>query len=227
MQLFELRQYVERRGWNVFHEYVDTGFSGAQSSRPQIDQLLADARRRRFDAVLVWKLDRWGRSVAHCVRTIQELVSLDVRFLSVSEGIDTGVDNPMSRFMLHILAAFAEMEREIIRERVRAGQPAARAKGKPFGRPKRIFRRDEALRLRTEGKSWRYIARTHCTFDSVRGVAKASSKPILLSHTAVAGSKAQGTFWAENFRGGQDGRERKSRGCMIGNRKLFRLARIS
>ena len=160
MQLHELRQYVATRGWQVFEEYVDTGVSGAKASRPQIDRLLSDARRRRFDAVLVWKLDRWGRSVAHCVRTIQDLVALDVRFLTVSEGIDTGQDNPMSRFMLHIFAAFAEMEREVIRERVRAGQRAAKAAGRTLGRPRRVFRRDEALRLRAEGKSWRNVAQT-------------------------------------------------------------------
>lgn len=159
MQLHELRTYVASRGWEVFAEYIDTGVSGAKESRPQINELLENARKRRFDAVLVWKLDRWGRSVAHCVRTIQELVALDVRFLSVSEGIDTGVDNPMSRFMLHIFAAFAEMEREVIRERVRAGQRAAKAAGKPLGRPKRVFRRDEAIRLHSEGKSWRAIAK--------------------------------------------------------------------
>lgn len=160
MQLHELRQYTAKRGWQVIQEYVDTGFSGAQASRPQLDRLLADARRRRFDAVLVWKLDRWGRSVAHCVRSLQELVSLDVRFLSASEGIDTGVESPMSRFMLHLFAAFAEMEREIIRERARAGQRAARAKGTAFGRPKRAFRRDEAVRLRKADKSWREVAQT-------------------------------------------------------------------
>ncbi len=98
--------------------------------------------------MLVWKLDRWGRSVAHCVRSIQELVSLGVRFLSPTESIDTGADSPMSKFLLHLFAAFAEMERGIIRERVRAGVRAAKAKGTRLGRPQRVFRRDEAQRLR-------------------------------------------------------------------------------
>ena len=158
MQLRELSQYVQKRGWEVFEEYVDTGFSGAASSRPQLDRLLADARLRRFEAVLVWKLDRWGRSVAHCVRSIQELADLGIRFLSPTESIDTGTESPMSRFLLHLFAAFAEMEREIIRERVRAGVNNAKAKGTRLGRPKRVFRRDEALRLRNEGASWRAIA---------------------------------------------------------------------
>ena len=158
MQLHELRQYVAKRGWEVFQEYqeyVDTGFSGAAASRPRLDQLLRDARLRKFEAVLVWKLDRWGRSVAHCVRSIQELVSLGVRFLSPTESIDTGAESPMSKFLLHLFAAFAEMERGIIRERVRAGVRAAKAKGTRLGRPRRVFRRAEAQRLREQGMSWR------------------------------------------------------------------------
>ena len=108
----------------------------------------------------VWKLDRWGRSVAHCVRSIQELVSLGIRFLSLTESIDTGTENPMSRFLLHLFAAFAETERAVIRERVQAGVRNAKAKGIPLGRPQRVFRRDEAQRLRAQGASWREIART-------------------------------------------------------------------
>jgi putative DNA-invertase from lambdoid prophage Rac len=160
MQLHELRRYVVRCGWQVFAEYVDTGFSGAAASRPELDHLLRDARLRKFEAVLVWKLDRWGRSLAHCVRSIQELVSLGIWFLSPTESIDTGADSPMSRFLLHLFAAFAEMEREIIRDRVCAGMRAAQSKGTRFGRPQRVFRRDEARRLRAEGASWREIART-------------------------------------------------------------------
>ena len=159
MQLHELLQYVVRQGWEVFAEYVDTGFSGAQTSRPELDRLMQDARLRRFEAVLVWKLDRWGRSVAHCVRTIQDLVALRIRFLSPNEAIDTGIESPISRFLLQLLAAFAEMEHEIIRERVRAGVRAAKAKGTSLGRPRRVFRRDEARRMRAEGLSWRRIAR--------------------------------------------------------------------
>src|SRR5580698_1588608 len=94
MQLHELRQYVAKQGWQVFAEYVDTGFSGAVASRPRLDQLLRDARLQKFEGVLVWKLDRWGRSVAHCVRSIQELVSLGIRFLSSTESIDTGAEQP-------------------------------------------------------------------------------------------------------------------------------------
>ena len=89
MQLRELRHYAAGRDWQVFREYVDTGWSGARASRPELDRLMQDARARRFDAVLVWKLDRWGRSVADCIRSIQELVSLGVRFLAVTQNLDT------------------------------------------------------------------------------------------------------------------------------------------
>jgi putative DNA-invertase from lambdoid prophage Rac len=160
MQLHELRQYVVKQGWQVFQEYVDTGFSGAAASRPRLDQLLRDARLQKFEGVLVWKLDRWGRSVAHCVRSIQELVSLGIRFLSPTESIDTGADSPMSKFLMHLFAAFAEMERGIIRERVCAGVRAAKARGTRLGRPRRVFRRDEAIRLRKQGMSWRKVAET-------------------------------------------------------------------
>ena len=114
---------------------------------------------RRFDAVLVWKLDRWGRSVADSIRSIQELAGLGVRFLAVTQNLDTDQSNPMSRFLLHILAAFAELEREMIRERVIAGIRHAKNQNKSIGRPRRIFRRDKALRMRAKGFSWRQIAR--------------------------------------------------------------------
>jgi putative DNA-invertase from lambdoid prophage Rac len=159
MQLRELREYCSRQGWEVYREYVDTGFSGAKASRPQFDRLMNDARQRRFDAALVWKLDRWARSLPQSVQTIQEMASLGIRFLAVTQGIDTSHENPMSRFLLNILACFSELEKELIRERVTCGLRAARAKGKQLGRPKRVFRRDEALQLRSEGKSWRAISK--------------------------------------------------------------------
>jgi DNA invertase Pin-like site-specific DNA recombinase len=158
MQLRELRAYAAARKWKVYAEYVDTGWSGAKASRPELNRLTADARKRRFDAVLVWKLDRWGRSVADSIKSIQELVSPGVRFVAVTQNIDTDESNPMARFLLHIMAAFAELEREMTRERVVAGVRAGRANGKRLGRPKRIFPRDEAVRLRSEGMSWRNFA---------------------------------------------------------------------
>jgi DNA invertase Pin-like site-specific DNA recombinase len=106
---------------------------------PGSDQLLRDARLQKFEGVLVWKLDRWGRSVAHCVRSVQELIGLGIRFLSPTESIDTGADSPMSKFLMHLFAAFAEMERGIIRERVCASVRAAKARGTALGRPRRVF----------------------------------------------------------------------------------------
>ena len=159
MQLGELRDYCQRRSWQIAEEYVDTGWSGAKASRPQLDLLMKQARLRAFDAVLVWKLDRWGRSLINSLQSVQELVSLGVRFIAVTQNIDTDESNPMSRFMLHIFGAFAEFEREMIRERTVSGVRAARAKGKKLGRPKRVFRRDEVARLRESGQSWRAIAK--------------------------------------------------------------------
>jgi DNA invertase Pin-like site-specific DNA recombinase len=158
LQLNELREYAAHRKWKVAAEYVDTGWSGAKANRPQLTRLMQDARKRRFDAVAVWKLDRWGRSIKDSIATIQELTALGIRFLAVTQNIDTDESNPMSRFLLHIMAAFAELERELIRERVIAGVREARESGKQLGRPKRVFRRDEAVRLREAGWSWRRIA---------------------------------------------------------------------
>lgn len=159
MQVRELREYAVRRGWAMAGEYVDTGWSGAKVSRPELDHLMRDARQRRFDCVMVWKLDRWGRSLVQSLQSVQELASLGIRFLAITQNIDTDQSNPMSRFMLHIFGAFAEFEREIIRERTLAGVRQAKAKGKAIGRPRRVFRRDEVVRLRdVEGFSWRAIA---------------------------------------------------------------------
>jgi len=174
MQLTELRTYCKARGWEIVTEYVDEGWSGAKASRPALDKLKRDARRRSFDCVLVWKLDRWGRSVSDSIAGIQELVSLQVRFIAVTQNIDTDETSPMARFLLHILAAFAELEREMIRERVAAGMRQHKVnlklgrigrdlhtrsgKDLPVGRPRKVFRRDRALELRDAGKSVRGIA---------------------------------------------------------------------
>jgi len=131
-QINELKEYVERRGWTLQNVYQDQ-MSGAKASRPGLDQLIVDARRRRFDAVVVWKLDRFGRSLVHCVSGIQELASLGVRFIATSQGLDTDESNPASKLLMHILAAVAQFERELIRERVSAGMKAAKARGTKTG----------------------------------------------------------------------------------------------
>jgi putative DNA-invertase from lambdoid prophage Rac len=159
LQLREMREYATRRGLSLVGEYVDSGFSGAKASRPALDRLMAAASRRDFDCVLVWKIDRFGRSVLHLSQQLASLTSYGVRFIAISQGIDTDASNPTSRLMMTILAGVAEFEREIIRERTLSGVRAAKANGKTLGRPTRVFRRDEVKRLRDEdGMSWRSIA---------------------------------------------------------------------
>ena len=158
LQLRELNQYCEARGWQVYASYVDTGWSGAKVSRPQMDRLMADARLRKFGVVVCWKLDRWGRSLLHLVQSIQELDSLGVRFIAATQNIDTDQTNPVARLLLHIFAAFAEFERELTRERTVAGLKVARARGKTLGPPLRVFPRDKAAAMRREGMSYRAIA---------------------------------------------------------------------
>jgi putative DNA-invertase from lambdoid prophage Rac len=170
MQLADLRQYCTTRGWDIYGEYVDT-ISGTKSSRPGRDRPMKDVRARRVDAVLVWKLDRWGRSLADSVITMQELASAGVRFICTTQGLDTDDSNPMGRAMLGMLQVFAQFERDMINERINAGvkryqieHAAGRARSKsgknlPIGRPKSIFRVDEAIRMREEGLSWRKIAK--------------------------------------------------------------------
>jgi putative DNA-invertase from lambdoid prophage Rac len=161
IQIRELKEYVERRGWSLAGVYQDQ-MSGAKASRPGLDQLMADARRRTFDAVVVWKLDRFGRSLVHCVSGIQELASLGIRFIATSQGLDTDESNPASKLLMHILAAVAQFERELIRERVSAGMKAAKTNGtktgNAIGRPRRVFSRDEVVRLRETGFSIEKIA---------------------------------------------------------------------
>ena len=161
IQVRELEEYVERRGWELTGVYHDQ-MSGAKASRPGLDQLMADARRRKFDVVVVWKLDRFGRSLVHCVSGIQELASLGIRFIATSQGLDTDESNPASKLLMHILAAISQFERELIRERVSAGMKAAQTHGtktgNAIGRPRRIFNRDEVVRLRETGLSIEKIA---------------------------------------------------------------------
>ena len=134
-QLQELRAYSEVRGWTAV-EYTDKGVSGSKDRRPALDQMLADAMRRRFDVVVCWRLDRLGRNLRHLVTLIEELQSLGVAFVSLGEGID--FSTPAGKLQLHILAALAEFERGRIRERVLAGLHRAKAQGRRLGRPKAV-----------------------------------------------------------------------------------------
>ena len=133
-QRLELRRFCEARGWDAT-EYADTGVSGAKESRPALDRMLKDARRRRFDTLVVWKLDRLGRNLRHLILLLDELSALGVAFVSLNEGIDT--TTPAGRLQLHLLGAVAEYERGVIAERVKLGMARAKAQGKPVGRPRR------------------------------------------------------------------------------------------
>ena len=132
-QLAELRRYATARKWTA-SEYVDRGVSGAKDRRPALDLLVSEARRRRFDVVVCWRLDRLGRNLRHLITLLDDLQALGVAFVSLAEGIDA--TTPAGKLQMHILGAIAEFERERIRERVLAGLARARSQGKQLGRPK-------------------------------------------------------------------------------------------
>ena len=134
-QLAELRRYVAARGWTAT-EFVDRGVSGTRDRRPALDRLIRDAKRRKFDVLICWRLDRLGRSLKHLVTLLDELGALGVAFVSLGEGIDC--TTPAGRLQLHILAALAEFERARIAERVRAGLARARTNGTRLGRPEKV-----------------------------------------------------------------------------------------
>jgi len=158
MQLHELEAYAKARGWTVQDRYLDEGVSGSQTRRPGLDRLRAACRRRQVDVVLVWRLDRLGRSLKHLIMMLDELQSLGVAFVALHEQIDC--TTATGQLMLHLLGAFAEFERALIRERVKAGLAHARAKGQRLGRPRLKIDPARLKSLRNNGHSIRQIART-------------------------------------------------------------------
>lgn len=159
LQLRELRAYVKARGWKLAGEYVDTGWSGAKASRPELDKLMAAARARSVDCIVVWKLDRWGRSVANLVGSLQELHTLGVRWIATTQGLDTDESSPVGRLLIHMLSAVAEFERSLAQERIKAGITAAKARGVHCGRRCKIVDRVRVAEMRAAGVSFRAIAR--------------------------------------------------------------------
>ena len=157
MQTRELREYAERRGWKVFAEYVDIGISGTKETRPELDRLMADAHRRRFDAVVVWKFDRFARSVSHLLRALETFRAQGIEFVSFSEQLDTST--PAGKMVFTVLGAVAELERGLIVERVKAGLRNAKAKGKRLGRPKIGVDPARIAAFRRAGRSWSEIAK--------------------------------------------------------------------
>jgi DNA invertase Pin-like site-specific DNA recombinase len=157
MQLAELREYCARRGWEVVGEYVDAGVSGARERRPELDRMLATCRRCQIDAVVVYRYDRFARSLRQLVNALEDFRALGIEFVSIHEGVDTSTPN--GRLVFGIFATIAEFERELIRERVRSGIAAARAQGKQIGRRRKHVDTVRVLELRALGWSWSAIAK--------------------------------------------------------------------
>jgi DNA invertase Pin-like site-specific DNA recombinase len=157
MQTRELEEYCHRRGWPVFDTYVDNGFSGKKDSRPQLNRMMQDAHERRFDVVVVRRFDRFARSVSHLLRALEGFNALGIQFVSLSEQVDT--NTPTGKMIFTVLGAVAELERNLIVERVRAGLRHARAKGTRLGRPRKSVDTAAIASLRANEHSWRAISR--------------------------------------------------------------------
>jgi DNA invertase Pin-like site-specific DNA recombinase len=155
MQVHEMREYCERRGWQITTEYIDLGVSGTKEKRPQLDKLFSHAHRHQFDAVVVWKLDRLSRSVSHLLRALENFRALNIEFVSLSEQMDTST--PAGKMIFTVLGAVAELERSLIVERVKVGLRNARAKGRTLGRPRKISNTSMIESLRANGASWRTV----------------------------------------------------------------------
>lgn len=155
MQLTDLRRYAERMEWEAV-EFIEK--ESSVKDRPVFNHLLEEARSRKIDVLLVWRIDRFARSMRDFVNITLELKSRNVRLISATENVDTGDENPMSKFLIGLLALLAELERNILINRVNAGIAEAKRKGKHCGRPKRIWNRDHARQLREQGWTFRKIA---------------------------------------------------------------------
>ena len=153
LQTRKMQEYCERRGWHIAGEYVDVGISGAKDSRPELNRLMADARRRRFDVVAVYRYDRFARSLRQLGNALEEFRSLGIEFVSLHEGVDTSTPN--GPLIFGIFASIAEFERELIRDRVRSGLRNARAKGRILGRPRKSVDPTKIEALRSRGLSSR------------------------------------------------------------------------
>lgn len=156
LQVRDLKAFCKARGFASICEYLDLGESGAKDSRPQLNRMMDQARKRKFDAIVVWRFDRFARSTKHLLMALEEFRSLGIQFISYQENIDTS--SPLGQALFTIVSAVAQLERDLIRERVTAGIRHARACGKQLGRPRRSVTREEVLKLKREGCSLRQIA---------------------------------------------------------------------
>jgi DNA invertase Pin-like site-specific DNA recombinase len=158
-QGIELRQFAKQRGYEIVQEYVDHGVSGTKVRLPALDQLLKDANRHKFDAVLVWSSDRLARSTKHFLQVLDELSELGIQFISQREAIDT--DGPLGRAIVVIISAIAELERSLIVERVRAGMRRAKLEGRRIGRTPLDVDRPALVRDRLSGMSLTHVAKKY------------------------------------------------------------------
>jgi DNA invertase Pin-like site-specific DNA recombinase len=172
VQLAEIRQFCMRRDWTTVKEYVDKGISGAKERRPALDNLLGDCRRRAVDCVVVYRYDRFARSLRQLVIALEEFRALGIDFVSLHEGVDTSTPN--GRLVFGIFASIAEFERELIRDRVKSGLALAKSRGKRLGRPRVNVDRLRIATLRNEGRSWAEIC-------DVLGISKGTAQRAVLS----------------------------------------------
>ncbi|MCX6807356.1 MAG: recombinase family protein [Patescibacteria group bacterium] len=154
-QLLPLKEYVSNRGWQIHEIYTDQ-ISGSKESRPALNQLMNDAHKRKFDCLLVFRFDRFARSTKHLINSLELFQSLNIDFISYNENIDTST--PAGKMMFTLISAFAEFERSIIVERVKAGLEKARIKGRKLGRPRVEVDVKQILNFREKGLSFRQIA---------------------------------------------------------------------
>jgi DNA invertase Pin-like site-specific DNA recombinase len=178
-QEHELRQYAKNRNWTVQRVYTDHGFSGASEKRPALDELLSDTRKRKFDVVLVWKFDRFARSLRQLVSALELFRKFGIDFVSATEAIDTSL--PSGELVFQIFGAIAQFERALIGERVRAGLGEARRNGKQIGRPPiRSLTPEERVRLRKE----------HLNGKSLRSLAESYGVTLWMAHSACHGARS-------------------------------------
>jgi DNA invertase Pin-like site-specific DNA recombinase len=186
-QLCDLQQLAQQRGWNVVREYRDHGISGVRVRRPALDEMLADARRGHFDLLAVWSCDRMARSTRHFLEILDELNHLQIEFVSFREQLDTA--GPLGRAVIIIISAIAELERNLIIERVRAGMRRAKLEGIRIGRRPADVDRQSILRDRARGHSLTTIARDHRISRAL--VSKILSQEKLASHKGSQSASPQ------------------------------------
>jgi DNA invertase Pin-like site-specific DNA recombinase len=185
LQLREFREFCQRRNWPVAGEYIDQGVSGSKDRRPELDRLMADAKRRKFDCVVVYRYDRFARSLRHLVNALEEFRALGVDFVSIHEGVDTSTPN--GRLIFGIFASIAEFERELIRDRVRSGMRSAKARGRKIGRPRATVNAGQVARLRSQGASWSVVcAETGLSAGTAKRAFYSLSKRLSQSPSATA-----------------------------------------